>query len=99
MFLFVCFTIFSMATSFTATRQQPRAGHATAHITALKATMNRRDAFAAAVMGLIALPELSNAKPASTFFFEDNLVNEPSQMPTAGKTDLNSAFVVGEHTT
>jgi hypothetical protein len=64
---------------------------------AMSATMNRRDvAFAAAAltMGLIASPEQSQAKPASTFFFEDNMVNEPSQMATDGKTDVNAAFVV-----
>lgn len=56
--------------------------------------MNRREALALTLVGLIAVPDKSNAKPASTFFFDDESVVEPSQMKTNGKTDLNSAFVV-----
>lgn len=84
----VAFTLMTMATGFTLNQKSLRAS------SGLMATTNRRDALAVVVIGLIALPELSYAKPASTFFFEDNLTNEPSQMATDGKTDLNAAFVV-----
>jgi hypothetical protein len=96
----VSFTLLiSIAAAFTATTN--RAGDVAVTRRgglAMSATMNRRDvAFAAAAavtMGLIASPEQAKAKPASTFFFEDNMVNEPSQMATDGKTDVNAAFVV-----
>jgi hypothetical protein len=98
--LVVCFTLISIAVAFTANN---RAATATTRKDAggvsMMATMNRRDAAAfaaslAGVMGLIAFPEQSQAKPASTLFFDDSMVNEPSQMATDGKTDLNAAFVV-----
>ena len=56
----------------------------------------RRDFLISSVVGLFVAPVLANAKPASTFFYDDKIefVKEESQMYTGGKIDLNSAFVV-----
>jgi Photosystem II 12 kDa extrinsic protein (PsbU) len=58
--------------------------------------VQRRDVLIAGLTGLAGLPNLVNAK-SSTFFYDDKIEEkpvEPSQMPTSGKLDLNSAFVV-----
>jgi hypothetical protein len=96
--LVVCFTLISIAVAFTANNRAATTRKDAGGVS-MMATMNRRDAAAfaaslAGVMGLIAFPEQSQAKPASTLFFDDSMVNEPSQMATDGKTDLNAAFVV-----
>ena len=57
--------------------------------------MDRRTMLIAGLSGLATLPAVTNAKPASTWFFDENIENvrEASQMRTNGKLDLNSAFV------
>ncbi|CAB9499103.1 12 kDa extrinsic protein [Seminavis robusta] len=56
--------------------------------------MDRREVLAG-VAGLIAMPAIANAKPASTWFFDEHIedVREESQMATGGKLDINAAFV------
>lgn len=58
-------------------------------------SVHRRDFLASGLFGLMIVPEIASAK-GSTFFYDDKieLVKEESQMPTGGKVDLNSAFVV-----
>lgn len=60
--------------------------------------VRRRDILlSAGIAGLVLLPTNdATAKPASTFFYDEKIefVKEESQMPTGGKIDLNSAFVV-----
>lgn len=57
--------------------------------------VHRRDFLATGLAGLMIVPEIASAK-GSTFFYDDKIetVKEESQMPTGGKVDLNSAFVV-----
>jgi hypothetical protein len=60
--------------------------------------VHRRDILITGVLSLTILPDLVNAK-SSTFFYDDKIEEkpvEPSQMPTGGKMDLNSAFVVSK---
>lgn len=67
--------------------------------TALHST--KRRLLITGIMGLILKPHQADAKPASTFFFDETIENvrEPSQMRTGGRLDINSAFVVsGEET-
>lgn len=54
-----------------------------------------RRGFCAAALGLL-IPSVANAKPASTWFFDEKIeeVYEPAQQATDGRLDLNSAFVV-----
>lgn len=62
-----------------------------------KLDMERRDVLITGIMGLVAAPGMAQAVSASsTFFYDDKIeqVKEASQMPTGGKLDLNSAFVV-----
>lgn len=54
--------------------------------------MQRRDVLL--LGGILFAPSVANAKAASTYFFEDNLVQEPAQQYTGGKLDVNAAFVV-----
>jgi hypothetical protein len=56
----------------------------------------RRDFIISGIVGLLIAPEIATAKAASTFFYDEKIefVKEESQMPTGGKVDLNSAFVV-----
>ena len=64
--------------------------------TSTQLDMERRDVFLiTGILGLAAAPGLAHAK-GSTFFYDDKIeeVREQSQMPTGGKLDLNSAFVV-----
>lgn len=63
---------------------------------ATKLHLHRRDILISGVATLLTVPGVAVAKPASTFFYDDKieLVKEESQMPTGGKVDLNSAFVV-----
>jgi hypothetical protein len=61
-----------------------------------KLNIHRRDVLITGVLALTGVPKLVNAK-SSTFFYDDKIEEkpvEPSQMPTSGKIDLNSAFVV-----
>lgn len=64
-------------------------------ITSTQLNLERRDVLITGIMGLIAAPGIATAK-GSTFFYDDKIeqVREESQMPTGGKVDLNSAFVV-----
>ena len=57
--------------------------------------MDRRAAMAG-LAGMVVGPAMASAKPASTFFWDDQIetVFEEAQMPTGGKLDLNAAFVV-----
>ena len=59
--------------------------------------MDRRQVIAAGI-SLIAGPAIANAKPSSTWFFDENIENvrEESQMRTGGKLDINAAFVVSQ---
>jgi hypothetical protein len=63
---------------------------------ASKLHLQRRDVLITGVATMLTVPGTAVAKPASTFFYDDKieLVKEESQMPTGGKVDLNSAFVV-----
>lgn len=84
------FAVFASASAFV-----PIAHKAKVSTTSL--TAERRDVIstmAATMFAVTGLPQLANAKPASTFFFEDEKVREPSQQATGGKLDINSAFVV-----
>ena len=59
--------------------------------------MERRHFCAAATLGFLGgLPPIANAKPASTWFWDEQIenVHEPAQQATDGRLDLNSAFVV-----
>jgi hypothetical protein len=47
--------------------------------------------------GVLAVPTVASAKPASTFFFDDESVQEPAQQSTGGKVDVNAAFVVSRY--
>ena len=62
----------------------------------MSAQQQRRDFLISSIVVLLATPAIANAKPASTFFYDDKIefVKEESQMYTGGKLDLNSAFVV-----
>ena len=77
-------------TGFTAHQWSPR--HTTTFL-----EMERRE-FHQAVLttlgGILAVPAMASAKAASTFFFDDDLVQEPAQQYTGGKMDVNAAFVV-----
>ncbi|GAX26630.1 hypothetical protein FisN_2Hh438 [Fistulifera solaris] len=58
--------------------------------------MERREfheALLTIVGGVWAVPTVASAKPASTFFFDDESVQEPAQQSTGGKVDVNAAFV------
>lgn len=72
--------------------------------TQLDMTMNRRDAWktiGAAVVTTLLVSEPSYGK-SSTFFYDDKIEEKPpeaSQLPTGGKVDLNSAFVVRMYAT
>ena len=63
---------------------------------ATKLQVQRRDVLVSGIATLLTVPGVAVAKPASTFFYDDKIefVKEESQMPTGGKVDLNSAFVV-----
>jgi hypothetical protein len=58
-------------------------------------SIHRRDFLTSGIVGLMIVPEIASAK-GSTFFYDEKIefVKEESQMPTGGKVDLNSAFVV-----
>lgn len=59
--------------------------------------MDRRGFCITAALGVLSgLPAVANAKPASTWFFDEKIeeVYEPAQQATDGRLDLNSAFVV-----
>ena len=59
--------------------------------------LDRRGFCSAAAMSLLGIaPAVANAKPASTWFFDEKIeqVYEPAQQATDGRLDLNSAFVV-----
>jgi hypothetical protein len=58
-------------------------------------SLRRRAFLTSGLVGLMIVPEIASAK-GSTFFYDDKIefVKEESQMPTGGKVDLNSAFVV-----
>ena len=47
----------------------------------------------------MAAPAIANAKPASTWFFDEHIedVKEEAQMRTNGKLDINAAFVVSDN--
>lgn len=81
---------FPAVQGFTAHQWSPR--HTTTFL-----EMERR-AFHQAVLttlgGILAVPAMASAKAASTFFFDDDLVQEPAQQYTGGKMDVNAAFVV-----
>mmetsp|Transcript_36441 Transcript_36441/g.75843 ORF Transcript_36441/g.75843 Transcript_36441/m.75843 type:complete len:159 (-) Transcript_36441:832-1308(-) len=75
------------------------APHPAAGRTTTELQMERRDLLAAGALGLIlAAPKVAEAKPASTFFFDEHIetVREEAQLATGGRLDLNSAFV-GEY--
>jgi hypothetical protein len=57
--------------------------------------MERREVLIAGLIGLATLPAVANARPASTWFFDENIENvkEESQMRTDGRLDINAAFV------
>jgi hypothetical protein len=63
---------------------------------ATKLHLQRRDILISGIATLFTIPGVAVAKPASTFFYDEKIefVKEESQMPTGGKVDLNSAFVV-----
>ena len=63
---------------------------------ATKLHILRRDVLISGIVTFLLVPDLAMAKPASTFFYDEKIefVKEESQMPTGGKVDLNSAFVV-----
>lgn len=66
--------------------------------TELYSDVSRRDLLLTVASGIavvVAAPEMASAK-GSTFFYDEKIENvrEASQMPTNGKVDLNSAFVV-----
>ena len=63
---------------------------------ATKLHVLRRDILISGIATFLLVPDLAVAKPASTFFYDEKIefVKEESQMPTGGKVDLNSAFVV-----
>jgi hypothetical protein len=58
--------------------------------------LQRRDVLVSGIAAVFTIPGIATAKPASTFFYDEKIefVKEESQMPTNGKFDLNSAFVV-----
>jgi hypothetical protein len=66
------------------------------HSFATKLYVQRRDILISGIATLLTVPGVAVAKPASTFFYDEKIefVKEESQMPTGGKVDLNSAFVV-----
>lgn len=69
-------------------------------VTKTQLFMRRRDILITGILSLIAAPDLTHAK-SSTFFYDDKIEEKPpeaSQMPTDGKIDLNSAFVVSKLT-
>ena len=69
----------------------------TAQQTTTQLHLDRRDFCFAAGVGLLGvMPAAANAKPASTWFFDEKIeeVYEPAQQATNGRLDLNSAFVV-----
>lgn len=59
-------------------------------------SMDRRQMIATGIATVIAGPSMAQAKPASTWFFDENIENvkEEAQMKTSGKLDINAAFVV-----
>jgi hypothetical protein len=60
--------------------------------------LERRDVLITGIMGLLGAPAIATAK-GSTFFFDDETVQEQSQQATNGLVDLNNAFVVSMHFT
>lgn len=68
--------------------------------TSTRLDLNRREfGAAAATLGFLGgLPAIANAKPASTWFWDEQIenVHEPAQQATDGRLDLNSAFVVSK---
>lgn len=64
-------------------------------ITMTTLNMHRREVLTTGFLGMLTIPVVANAS-SSTFFYDEKIeqVNEPSQMATDGRVDLNSAFVV-----
>eukprot|EP00977_Amphora_coffeiformis_P007189 scaffold1564_cov174-Amphora_coffeaeformis.AAC.27 len=63
--------------------------------TSTELDMNRRHFCAAAALGFLgSLPAVANAKPASTWFWDEQMENvyESAQQATDGRLDLNSAL-------
>ncbi|GAX15841.1 hypothetical protein FisN_2Lh438 [Fistulifera solaris] len=86
--IFALFFVMNAAQAFTA--------HLTRRPTDTSLDMERREfheAILSIVAGVLAVPTVASAKPASTFFFDDELVQEPAQQNTGGKVDVNAAFV------
>jgi hypothetical protein len=91
----VCLAMAPLAAAFAPNFHATKSG--TSKDTHLNA-MPRRDALLTTISGLVGFivaPHPATAK-GSTFFYDDKIefVKEESQMPTNGKVDLNSAFVV-----
>lgn len=85
------FTLLPVTSSFV-----PLAKPQHSRLLALHATRRQVATEAIASFAFLAATQAAEAKPASTFFFDEKIetVHEPSQMPTNGKFDLNAAFVV-----
>ena len=91
--VFLILLTLSMATAFAPPRRK-----LSSPIRTKALDMERRDLFLLGVSAsvVVATPPIAQAKPASTWFFDKKIeqVFEPSQMPTDGRLDLNTAFVV-----
>jgi hypothetical protein len=64
--------------------------------TTTQLNLERRELLAG-ILELVAAPAIANAK-GSTWFYDQKIetVQEPAQMHTGGKVDLNAAFVVSK---
>jgi hypothetical protein len=94
----VCLAIAPLAAAFAPSRCSFHATKSSVAKDTQLCAMARRDALLTAISGLVgfvAAPHPATAK-GSTFFYDEKIefVKEESQMPTNGKVDLNSAFVV-----
>ena len=85
-------SLLASAVAFLPTVQRQKV---TADVTTTQLNLERRDVIMTGILGWITVPGIATAK-GSTFFYDDKIeqVREASQMPTGGKLDLNSAFVV-----
>jgi hypothetical protein len=90
-----------LALSFVMNATQAFTAHLSRRPSDTSLAMERRE-FHEAILtilgGILAVPTVASAKPASTFFFDDESVQEPAQQSTGGKVDVNAAFVVSEAT-
>lgn len=94
-FILTVVSLVGLASAFTSPVVQHHTGHKP---TKTELSLQRRDLLITGILGLIAIPEIATAK-GSTFFYDDKIEEKPveqSQMPTGGKLDLNSAFVVSK---